>query len=132
MCERQYPMEDDQASIQPSRPKTIFPQDSSTRCIILGTALPEGIGRREMVWTGTAMMIRGVEKSRDNTGTLLIFKIPEVLRISYTNTYKELLRYNSSCVDVAQTSWECLAITIPLSLHFILACELFHIYTGLF
>lgn len=39
---------------------------------ISGMELQEGGGRREMVWTGTAMMIRGIENSRENTETLLI------------------------------------------------------------
>lgn len=39
---------------------------------ISGMELQEGGGRIEMVWTGTAMMIRGIENSRENTETLLI------------------------------------------------------------
>lgn len=81
MCERQYLMEDDQARrIQPTWPKTIFlhnPRGAeaspSTCCTISGRVLQEGVGRREMVWTGTAMMIRSIENNRENTETLLIF-----------------------------------------------------------
>jgi len=53
-------MEDEQASIQPTWPKTISPQGSrgagastSTCCTISGTVLQEGVERREMVWTGS-------------------------------------------------------------------------------
>lgn len=75
-CESQYPMEDDQARIQPTWPKTINLRGSgasrSMCCTVLSTALQGKVeGRRVTVWTGAAMMMGGVEQQGEQRKLLI-------------------------------------------------------------